>query len=475
MVLWSVFAWKGTGMSTKEPDRAPWQEPGEPKPDVDDQVRVNRRGFVQWTGAAAAGAGLVTHTASAQDSATPSTEEVAEQSVAAEDTEAEYAPWTEELGTGSAVPPNIPPWMQTWGPYPSEYGSRSPHENHVVRLPSLTSSRSPLADLHGTMTPNSLFFERHHAGIPAIDPAEHRLMVHGMVENPIILTMDDIKRFPATSIIHFHECSGNSGSEWTEETIADTVQAGFGLLSQTEWTGVPLKTLLNEVGVDENATWVLAEGADAAGMDRSIPMEKAMDDALLAYAMNGEALRPAQGYPLRLVLPGWEGNSQIKWLRRLEVGDGPWETREETSKYTDLMPDGTARQFTFVMEAKSVITYPSGGHKLEDTGFHEISGLAWSGRGKITKVEVSVDGGETWEDAELQEPVRSIALTRFRYPWEWDGQPARLQSRATDETGYVQPTIQQLVDVRGTRSTYHMNGIKTWAVDENGEVTSAWG
>jgi sulfane dehydrogenase subunit SoxC len=445
----------------------------------DRDPHMNRRGFVQWSGAAAVGAGLVAHNAGASSQsspeATPSTEEGAEQAVSAEDSEARRAPWAGEPVAGPAVPPNVPPWMTVWGTYPSEYGSRSSFEDHVVRLPSDTSSRSPLADLHGTMTPNSLFFERHHAGIPDIDPAEHRLMVHGMVENAFIFTVDDIKRFPATSVIHFHECSGNSGSEWTEDTIADTVQAGFGLLSQTEWTGVPVKTILNEVGASADATWILAEGADAAGMDRSIPMDKMMDDALIAYAMNGEALRPAQGYPLRLVLPGWEGNSQIKWLRRLEVGDGPWETREETSKYTDLMPDGTARQFTFVMEAKSVITNPSGGHTLSDHGFHEISGLAWSGRGRITRVEVSVDGGETWEDAVLQEPVLPIALTRFRFPWVWDGQSARLQSRATDETGYVQPTIQDLVDVRGTRSNYHMNGIKTWVVDENGEVTSGWG
>lgn len=325
------------------------------------------------------------------------------------------------------------------------------------------------------MTPNSLFFERHHAGFPDIDPVEHRLMVHGMVNNPTIFTMDDIKRFPAASVIHFHECSGNSGSEWTEDTVAETVQEGFGLLSQTEWTGVPLKAVLNEVGVDTKATWLLAEGADAAGMDRSIPMEKALDDALLAYAMNGEALRPPQGYPLRLVLPGYEGNSNIKWLRRIEVGDGPWETREETSKYTDLMPNGTARQFTFVMEAKSVITNPSGGQTIAVQGFYEITGLAWSGRGRITRVDISTDGGKTWKEAQLQEPVLPVALTRFRFPWSWNGQPARLQSRAVDETGYVQPTMQQLVEVRGVNSVYHMNGIKTWAVDENGEVTSAWG
>lgn len=376
---------------------------------------------------------------------------------------------------GPAVPPDVPPWMTQWGPLPSEYGERSAYEDGVVRLPSKTSSRTPLQDLHGTMTPNSMFFERHHAGIPEIDPAQHRLMVHGMVERPTIFTMDDIKRFPAKSVIHFHECSGNSGSEWREETIAETAQAGFGLVSQTEWTGVTLKTVLNEVGIDPEATWLLAEVADAAGMTRSIPIEKAMDDALLAYAMSGEALRPASGYPLRLVLPGWEGNSNIKWLRRIKAGSGPWETREETSKYTDLMPDGTARQFTFVMEAKSVITSPSGGQRIDGAGFHEVSGIAWSGNGRITRVDVSTDGGETWEEATLQDPVLPVALTRFRLTWNWDGKPARLQSRAVDETGYVQPTMEQLIEVRGENSTYHMNGIKTWAVSETGEVTSAFG
>lgn len=442
---------------------------------ISDEARINRRSWVAGAVGGAASVGAVSGGEVLAMQATPEIEDVAEQSIAAPAVEDTYAPWVVDNPEGSALPPNVPPWMRVWGPYPSEYGYRSPHENDVVRLPSRTSSRTPLADLHGTMTPNSLFFERHHAGIPAIDPAEHRLMIHGMVANPTIFTMDDIKRFPATSVIHFHECSGNSSSEWTEETVADTVQAGFGLLSQTEWTGVKLSMILEEVGVDPEATWMLAEGADAAGMDRSIPMEKAMDDALLAYAMNGEALRPGQGYPLRLVLPGFEGNSQIKWIRRIEAGNQPWQTREETSKYTDLMPDGTARQFTFEMEAKSVITKPSGGHTLSSHGFHEISGLACSGRGMITRVEVSVDGGEHWEDAQLQEPVRPIALTRFRLPWNWTGQEARLQSRATDETGYVQPTFQQLVEVRGTKSNYHNNGIKTWIVAETGEVTSGWG
>lgn len=465
---------KGTGVTAKKPDWESPQEAAGPRPDVDKQLRVNRRDFIQSSGAAAvAGVGMTIPAAgvAASMQATPDSEG----GTSVEGYDDEYSPWVKEPVEGPATPPNVPPSMTAWGPDPSEYGVRSVHEQGVVRLPSSAASQTPLADLYGTMTPNSLFFERHHAGRAEIDPAEHRLMVHGMVSNPMIYTMDDIKRFPSTSVIHFHECSGNSAGEWREESIADTVQTGFGLLSQTEWTGVPLKTVLAEVGADPTATWILAEGADAAGMDRSIPMEKAMDDALLAYAMNGEALRPGQGYPLRLVLPGWEGNANIKWLRRIEVGDGPWETREETSKYTDLMPDGTARQFTFVMEAKSVITYPSGGHKLDGPGFYEITGLAWSGRGRITKVEVSLDGGETWQDAQLQEPVLPVALTRFRFPWEWDGSPARLQSRCTDETGYVQPTVQELIDVRGVNSTYHMNGIKSWAVDENGEVTSAWG
>jgi sulfane dehydrogenase subunit SoxC len=257
--------------------------------------------------------------------------------------------------------------------------------------------------------------------------------------------------------------------------MAETAQASHGLVSCTEWTGVPVRTILREVGLQPGGTWILFEGADAAGMTRSIPTEKAMHDALLVYGQNGEALRPAQGYPLRLVLPGWEGNANIKWLRRMEVGTGPWMTREETSKYTDLMPDGTARQFTFVMEAKSVITFPSGGQTIPSTGFWEISGIAWSGRGRISRVDISTDGGRTWGEAELQEPVLPIALTRFRFPWEWDGQPAQLQSRAIDETGYVQPTAEQLVAARGTNSTYHMNAIQTWAVAETGEVTNVYG
>lgn len=373
-----------------------------------------------------------------------------------------------------ALPPSIPPWTKEWGPLPSEYGARSPFEDDVVRDPSGTSSRTPLADLRGIITPNSLFYERHHAGIPQIDPAEHRLIVHGMVDRPVIFTLDDIKRFPSVSVIHFLECSGNTGSEWSKESIAPNVQKSHGLLSATEWTGVPMRTILEEAGIQPGGSWLLCEGADAAAMTRSIPTEKAMEDGILVYGQNGEALRPEQGYPMRAIWPGYEGNMNIKWLRRIKVGNLPWETREETSKYTDLLPDGVARQFTFVMEAKSVITTPSGGQTIPSDGFWEISGVAWSGRGKITMVEVSTDGGKTWDEAELQDPVLPICLTRFRYPWSWDGKAGTIQSRATDETGYVQPTVDALVQARGLNSTYHMNAIKTWAIAETGEVTNVY-
>jgi sulfane dehydrogenase subunit SoxC len=377
----------------------------------------------------------------------------------------------------SALPPNIPPWMLEWGPLASPYGERSPYERDVLRIPIPTEpvdSWAPLQDFFGTITPNSLFYERTHAGVPQIDPAQHRLLVHGDVEQPTLFTMDDLKRFPAVSVVHFLECSGNSGSQWKESALRPTVQETHGLLSCTEWTGVPVRTILREVGWNPGGTWLLCEGADAAALTRSVPTEKAMQDGLLVYGQNGEALRPSQGYPLRLILPGWEGNINVKWLRRIEVGSVPWMTREETSKYTDLLPDGTARQFTFVMEAKSTITFPSGGQTIPGPGFWEIRGYAWSGRGRITRVDVSTDGGQTWAKATLQDPVLPISLTRFRFPWRWDGGAAMLQSRAVDETGYVQPTIAELVAARGVNSGYHMNAITTWGVAESGEVTNVY-
>jgi sulfane dehydrogenase subunit SoxC len=357
------------------------------------------------------------------------------------------------------------------------YGSRSQFETEVRwRYPTpneYTSwSMTPLDKMVGNLTASGLHFERHHGGIPTIDPAKHRLFVHGMVDTAKSFSIADLKRFPSVTRRYFIECSGNGLTEWAKPTLK-TVQGTHGLVSTSEWTGVPFATIAREVGLKEGVgAWVLAEGADAAVMTRSIPLEKMLKDAMLAYGQNGEAIRPEQGYPLRLILPGYEGNMHIKWLRRLEVSDTPFMTREETSKYTDLLADGQARRFTFEMEAKSVITFPSGEMKLPGPGFYDITGLAWSGRGRIRSVEVSTDAGKTWEPAELGQAPEPICTVRFSFPWMWDGKPAVLQSRCTDETGYVQPTLAQLVAIRGTHSVYHLNAIQSWAVAADGSVTN---
>lgn len=360
----------------------------------------------------------------------------------------------------------------------SPYGSRSRFErstrffNQNTRAPlEEASSRTPLHDTFGIITPSSLHFERHHSGVPDIDPATHTLTIHGLVDRPLVFTVDELKKLPAVSRVYFLECSGNSGSEW-RGAGESTVQRAHGLTSCSEWTGVSVALLLKECGVRPNGTWLLAEGADPCKLARSIPMQKAMLDALVAYGQNGEPLRPEQGYPIRLLLPGWEGNSNVKWLRRLKVLDGPAMTREETSKYTDLMPDGTARQFTFTMEAKSIITRPSGGDTLSGAGSYEVTGIAWSGRGVITKVEITTDGGETWTPAELEGPVLPIAHTRFRWRWNWDGREALIASRCTDETGYVQPTLPELVAMRGVNSNYHNNAAQAWKVSSDGRITN---
>ena len=356
------------------------------------------------------------------------------------------------------------------------YGEPSPFERKAIRnvnpnLPQYisASSRTPLGELDGIITPSGLFYERHHGGVPAIDPAQHRLMLHGLVKTPLLFTVDELRRFPSESRIHFLECSGNPSYK---KPYGKTASDLMGLVSCAEWTGVALKTLLDEAGLLPSAKWVVAEGADAAGMTRSIPIEKCLEDALVVYSQNGERLRPEQGYPIRLLLPGYEGNMSVKWLRRLHVLDAPVHSREETSKYTDLMPDGRARQFTFYMEAKSIITSPSGGQRIPSPGFVEIRGLAWSGHGKIARVDVSVDGGRNWAPSSLQEPVLSRALTRFRHAWRWDGQPAVIQSRAVDETGYVQPVFSQLLGERGDNSLYHNNSVQPWRIAADGEVTN---
>ncbi len=383
---------------------------------------------------------------------------------------------------GDNLPPNVPQWSKTLGApiLARPYGMPSPYEAKIVRResPGLTRTPhssvafTPLQNLFGIVTPSGLQFERHHAGVPEIDPHEHRLMVHGMVSNPRIFTMDDILRFPSVSRIHFIECGANTGMEWANVAVP-TVQYSHGMIGCSEWTGVLLSTLLDECGVDRRrAKFVLAEGADGASLTRSIPIEMALDDVIVAYGQNGEMVRPEQGYPLRLVVPGAQGVSSVKWLRRLKVGDAPWNTREESLHYVDLMPGGVHRQYTWIQEAKSVITTPSGGQVILDRGQYEITGLAWSGRGRVKRVDVSTDGGRKWRTARLQEPVLAKALTRFRIDWTWNGSGALLQSRVIDETGYVQPSYRQLREVRGTRSIYHNNAIQTWRVDPSGEVSN---
>lgn len=377
------------------------------------------------------------------------------------------------------LPPNVPPWSKTVGApvLAAPYGAPSNYEANVrrrespglTRTPLSSVSFTPLQNLFGIITPSGLHFERHHAGVPDIDPHQHRLMIHGMCRNPKIYALDDLLRFPAVSHIHFIECGANTGMEWGNVAVP-TVQYTHGMLGCSEWTGVRLSTLLDEVGYDRNASFVLAEGADGAALARTVAIEMALDDVIVAYGQNGEMLRPEQGYPLRLLVPGVQGVSSVKWLRRLELGDKPWNTREEALHYVDLLPDGKHRQYTWIQEAKSVITSPSGGQVILDRGYHEITGLAWSGRGRVARVDVSADGGKNWRTARLQEPILSKALTRFRIDWSWDGRPALLQSRAIDETGFVQPTIRQLRAARGSRSIYHNNAIQTWQVDPSGEV-----
>lgn len=359
------------------------------------------------------------------------------------------------------------------------YGAPSKFERNVQRRqsPGLTQTRqasvsfAPLQSLFGIVTPSGLHFERHHQGWWDIDPSKHRFMVNGLVKAPKVFTMDEIMRLPSVSRFHFIECGANTGMEWGNVAVP-TCQYTHGMLSCSEFTGVPLITLLQMAGADlKKGRFLLAEGADGSSMTRTIPMALIESgEVLVAYGQNGEMLRPENGYPLRLVVPGVQGVSWVKYLRRVEVGDQPWATKDETVHYVDLMPDGQHRQYTSIQECKSVVTTPSGGQVLLDKGFYSITGLAWSGRGKVKRVDVSVDGGRNWRSARLQEPVMSKCLTRFNLDWVWDGKPAIIQSRAIDETGYVQPTQRQLRGVRGTRSIYHNNAIQSWLVQESGEV-----
>jgi sulfane dehydrogenase subunit SoxC len=358
----------------------------------------------------------------------------------------------------------------------SPVGGRSPAEQ-LQRLPNRqalsASTRSPIHLLDGMITPSDLHFERHHAGIPEIDPNNYELMIHGMVDRPMVFKLADLKRYPAISRIAFLECSGNGGFNRMPNE-RQTLQQTDGLLSTSEWLGVPLATLLREVRVRPGATWMIAAGGDSAMMNRSVPMSKAMDDAFIAYGQNGEAIRPEQGYPARLFLPGWEGNTNVKWLRRIEITDRPVMSREETSAYTESIGNGKARQFSFDMDAKSLITFPSFPAVLPDRGWWEVRGLAWSGRGKIVRVDFSSDG-QNWIPTQLQEPILSKCTTRFRVLWNWNGQETLLWSRAVDDTGYIQPTIQQVLAYRGPQTSYHSNYMRPMRVAQGGEVTFGLG
>ena len=375
----------------------------------------------------------------------------------------ELQPWRTYLGDGVDVAP---------------YGMPSKYETEVVRrtVPWLTADSvssinfTPLHELDGIITPNGVCFERHHGGVADIEPANHRLMINGLVDKELVFTMEDLMRFPRENHVYFLECAANTGMEWAGAQL-NGCQFTHGMIHNVMYTGIPLRLLLEEAGLKTNAKWLMPEGADAAGMTRSIPMEKALDDCLVAFKMNGEALRPEQGYPLRLVVPGWEGNMWIKWLRRIEVGDEPWHHREETSKYTDLLENGKARRFTWEMDAKSVITNPSPQAPLtHGKGWTVLTGVAWSGRGTIPRVDVTIDGGKNWHQARMSGPSLDKSMHRFYYEFEWDGSPLLLQSRAIDSTGYVQPTKDELRHIRGENSIYHNNSIQTWYVNENGEA-----
>lgn len=371
----------------------------------------------------------------------------------------------------------LPPWMRQAGAPFSSYGQPSSHEDGVIRwvsanrdMPGNGASWCPLHELEGIVTPNGLHFERHHNGVPAIDPARHRLLVHGAVDRSLSFRIEDLLRYPLRSRVCFLECGGNSNPGWNRQPSQGRAGYTHGLVSCSEWTGVPLATVLGEAGLQSGADWLIAEGADAFAMNVSIPLRPGWERGLLALYQNGERLRPENGYPLRLILPGWEGVLNVKWLRRLHVADRPAMVRNETAKYTELLPSGKARQFTHTMEVKSLITRPSAGMRLPGPGLYALSGLAWSGNGRIRRVEVSVDGGDTWREAALEEPVLPYCFTRFRLPWRWGGGVSRIASRAVDETGAVQPTRAELIARRGRHGFFHYHAIVTWEIDEEGSV-----
>lgn len=390
-----------------------------------------------------------------------------------------------QAAVGATIGDDAPSWMTGPGAGFRGYGEPAGQESTVERTilkpygdlaPGAGVALTPLQNLEGAITPNSLHFERSHNGRPGIDPDRHELLIHGLVARPLKFSVESLLRYPMASRICFIECAGNSffNSNLFPEPMQVPVGMIHGLVSGAEWTGIPLATLLDEAGLDPRGKWILAEGADAAAMSRSIPIGKALDDAVIALYQNGERLRPEQGYPVRLLLPGYEGNMSIKWLRRIKVTAGPTHTKDETSKYTDLMPDGKARQFTFRMGVKSTITRPATGAAMRGPGRYQISGLAWSGHGRVARVEISADGGKSWAEAALDAPVLPMALTRFRLPWRWEGAPALLQSRATDEAGNMQVRREVWSAQYAAGHLYHCNAIQTWGIAANGDVSNVY-
>lgn len=389
---------------------------------------------------------------------------------------------TAALLTAQAPAQDQPQWMRVPGTGMSESGAVSKYESELYRRaiasqPGTTGtgvSRTPLEHLDGIITPSRLHFERHHSGIPDIDPARHSLIIHGLVDRPLSFGIDALARYPTVSRIQFLECSGNSGALLAAEPAQSGCGELHGLVSGSEWGGVPLSALLAETGIKANARWIVASGADAAKMARSVPLDKIMDDAIVALYQNGEPLRPSNGYPMRLFLPGWEGNMSVKWLHTIKVIDQPAMTKDETSKYSDLQDSGELQLFTFPMGVKSVITNPSPGLNLGISGVYQVSGIAWSGAGKIRRVEVSADGGNSWADAALDEHVLPRSLTRFRSAWRWNGGPAIILSRATDDDGNVQPTRAAVLQGRAVGTFYHYNGIQAWQVNRDGKVSNVY-
>ncbi|PID47835.1 MAG: sulfite dehydrogenase [Proteobacteria bacterium] len=377
-----------------------------------------------------------------------------------------------------------PSWGQKWGWPVTEklYGSPSVYEHNVTRRYTklLASGNyrasiavSPIQDLSGIITPNGLFFSRCHGGIAQIDPNEYRLMIHGLVEKPIVLTLDELKRYPSVTRTHFIECPANGGQEWRAPQY-NSLQFAKGFMSCAEWTGVYVKTILEDLGLKPEAKWMLSEGSDNSEMGRTVPIDKVLDDAMIVWGQNGEALRPEQGYPVRLLLPGWEGNLCVKWLKRLEFASEPWYCKEETSRYTALKPNGKAIQHFYANEVNSTVTSPSPEipwTDLKDGQMVEIEGLAWSGMGTITAVDLSFDGGKTYKKAELKGLVLPKCWTRWSYIHKYKkGEVLLLTSRAMDDAGYIQPTIDEETSVVGVEGVYHRNAVETWEVTKTGEV-----